>query len=112
MAVSVSEEGGMHQGCPQGAEPQSGASPGGLGAVDGLQVVEEPVVLGGAGGVVDVGGQEDVVGGAHVHLQAGKRGFSPAWMARQHACLTAALTPRQAFHAQPIAGMACELHVC
>ena len=47
----------------------AGASPGGLAAVDGLQVVQEPVVLRGADGVVDVGGDEDDVGGAHVHLR-------------------------------------------
>ena len=56
--------------CPEGVKPRLGVTPGGLGAVNGLQVVQEPVVLCGACGVVDVGGQEDVVGHANVHLQA------------------------------------------
>ena len=55
---------------PWNVKPWLEVTPGGLGAVNGLQVVQEPVVLCGACGVVDVGGQEDVVGHANVHLQA------------------------------------------
>lgn len=44
--------------------------PGGEGAIDGDEVVVEPVVLVAAGAVVLVGAQEDVVHGADVRLHA------------------------------------------
>ena len=64
--------------CPKGGEPWLDGIPGGLRAVNGLQVVQEPVVLCRACGVVNVGGQEDVVRHANIHLQVCAAGIGTA----------------------------------
>ena len=64
--------------------------PGRQRAVDGLEVVQEPVVLGASNAVVGIWAQEDVVRGAHVHLHASTQALRrPPTCDAAHACTDA-----------------------